>query len=148
MNEYIKTADGSDVEILAKLANALWTKHALQNLITEYSKLLERDDICFFIKYIGNEPIGFAQCQLRYDYVEGTNTSPVGYLEGVYIQPEYRRGGYARQLLSECEIWSKKKGCTEFASDCQLENEQSLNFHLKSGFQEVNRIICFTKVIR
>ncbi len=27
--------------------------------------------------------VGFTQCQLRYDYVEGTKTSPVGYLERI-----------------------------------------------------------------
>lgn len=36
-------------------------------------------------------PIGFAQCQLRCDYVEGTKTTPVGYLEGIFIKDGYRR---------------------------------------------------------
>ena len=30
-------------------------------------------------------PAGFAQCQLRRDYVEGTKTSPVGYPEGIFV---------------------------------------------------------------
>lgn len=30
-------------------------------------------------------------------------------------------------------------------SDCELDNEKSLRFHKKLGFQEANRIICFTK---
>ena len=38
-----------------------------------------------------------------------------------------------------------EKGCREFASDCELDNEVSLKFHLKVGFAEANRIICFTK---
>lgn len=41
----------------------------------------------------------------------------------------------------------RKQGCTEFASDCELDNEASLAFHLKMGFAEANRIICFTKRI-
>lgn len=36
-------------------------------------------------------------------------------------------------------------GCREFASDCELTNEESLRFHLGTGFTEANRIICFTK---
>ena len=39
----------------------------------------------------------------------------------------------------------KTKGCTEFASDCELSNVQSVQFHLNVGFEEANRIICFTK---
>ena len=30
-------------------------------------------------------------------------------------------------------------------SDCELENTHSLQFHLNVGFEEANRIICFTK---
>jgi aminoglycoside 6'-N-acetyltransferase I len=69
----------------------------------------------------------------------------VGYLEGIYVAENCRGRGYARELLAACEIWAKEKGCREFASDCELNNTQSLNFHLKLGFSEANRIICFTK---
>ncbi len=46
-------------------------------------EIILREDARFFIKYEGDIPAGFAQCQLRHDYVEGTETSPVGYLEGI-----------------------------------------------------------------
>ncbi len=48
-------------------------------------------------------------------------------------------------MLDVCQKWAKEQGCTEFASDCELVNEDSLKFHLKMGFEEANRIICFTK---
>ena len=85
------------------------------------------------------------ECQLRHDYVEGTHSSPVGYLEGIFVKEDYRKRGIAKKLLQACEQWSKEKGCTEFASDCEITNEQSLKFHLKADFSEANRIICFTK---
>lgn len=37
------------------------------------------------------------------------------------------------------------KGCAQFASDCELDNDLSRHFHLGTGFREANRIICFTK---
>ena len=89
--------------------------------------------------------MGFAQCQLRQDYVEGTESSPVGYLEGVFVEESHRNSGYARSLLAACEQWAREQGCSEFASDCELTNTQSLAFHLHCGFREANRIICFTK---
>lgn len=58
---------------------------------------------------------------------------------------EYRHKGYAAQLLAECEKWAREKGCREFASDCELDNADSLNFHLEMGLKETNRIICFKK---
>ncbi|MCR5611334.1 MAG: GNAT family N-acetyltransferase [Clostridiales bacterium] len=81
----------------------------------------------------------------RRDYVEGCETSPVGYLEGVGVKEGFRRRGIARKLVLECEQWAREKGCTEFASDCELKNTASLDFHLGVGFREENRIICFKK---
>jgi aminoglycoside 6'-N-acetyltransferase I len=79
--------------------------------------------------------------------VEGTESSPVGYLEGVFVKEEYRKRGYAKELLCACEMWAKDMGCTEFASDCELDNTGSLKFHIAMGFVEANRIICFKKNI-
>lgn len=92
-------------------------------------------------------PIGFAQCQLRCDYVEGTKTTPVGYLEGIFIKDGYRRKWYAKELLTECEAWAKCNGCQEFASDCKTDNINSFRFHKAMDFIEANRIICFTKTL-
>ena len=36
---------------------------------------------------------------------------------------------------------------TEFASNCELGNEDSRKFHMSLGFEETNRIICFRKEI-
>ena len=89
--------------------------------------------------------MGFAQCQLRHDYVEGTETSPVGYLEGIYVREGVRRQGVARKLLSACESWAKAQGCKEFASDCELDNTDSQRFHQAVGFEEANRIVAYVK---
>lgn len=58
---------------------------------------------------------------------------------------KYRLKGIAASLCKECENWAKEMGCTEFASDCELTNTDSLHFHLSIGFREENRIICFKK---
>lgn len=141
----IKKAGIKDLEKIANLAVLMWKNHTIQELADEFSKIIAQENAQFFLKHDMDMPIGFAQCQLRYDYVEGTHTSPVGYLEGIFVKEEYRHKGYAKELLSECEKWAKEKGCTEFASDCELENVNSLKFHMAMGFREANRIICFTK---
>jgi len=141
----IRRARVEDAEVLADLAIQMWPAHALEDLTAEFRQLVRNDDAVCFIKYADDKPIAFAQCQLRHDYVEGTESSPVGYLEGVFVSEEYRKKGYAAQLLSECENWAKKKGCTEFASDCELNNIDSFRFHMALGFAEANRIICFRK---
>ena len=141
----IRKAESKDLYILSELACQLWPDHTVEEMRSEFADTIAKPDAAFFLACVENVPIGFAQCQLRHDYVEGTDSSPVGYLEGIYVADEYRQQGFARELLSACETWAKSIGCTEFASDCELENTQSLQFHLSVGFEEANRIICFTK---
>ena len=141
----IKRAGIEDAVVLAYLASQLWTDHVPGDLIEEFRRLAMNDDAVCFITYVDDKPIAFAQCQLRHDYVEGTESSPVGYLEGIFVSEEYRKQGFAAELLSECENWAREKGCTEFASDCEFGNADSAKFHLSLGFEEVNRIICFRK---
>ena len=141
----IRKAEIKDLHILSELACQLWPDNTVEEVRLEFSEIITKTDAAFFLAYAEETAIGFAQCQLRHDYVEGADSSPVGYLEGIYVAEEYRKHGIARELLSACESWAKSKGCTEFASDCELENTQSLEFHLNVGFEEANRIICFTK---
>ena len=157
----VRKAVAGEAEVLARLALEMWTDNTLGGLTDEFERLTLDDDAACFIKYVDRDPfsfadgnpagyedripVGFAQCGLRRDYVEGTDSSPVGYLEGIFVLDGYRKLGYARELLSACEQWAREKGCTEFASDCELCNEGSLHFHLAAGFDEANRIICFVK---
>ena len=108
----------------AALAQLLWPGHAQAELEQELAGYLQG-------------PEGAV--------LEGTHTSPVGYLEGVFVQEEYRGRGVATALLRACEAWAGEKGCAEFASDCGLDNAASAVFHLRAGFAEAGRIICFTK---
>ena len=141
----IRKAKLDDLAVVAELACCLWPHHTPAELSVELAQTLEKPDAAFFLALDGESAIGFAQCQLRRDYVEGTDSAPVGYLEGIYVDPGYRNQGVARGLLAACEQWAGACGCSEFASDCELQNTQSLRFHLDVGFEEANRIICFVK---
>ena len=143
----VRKAGKQDLETLANLAVLMWNSHSVSELIAEFSEIISKGKSQFFLKYENNIPIGFAQCQLRNDYVEGTKTNPVGYLEGIFIKDGYRNKGYAKELLVECEAWAKCNGCQEFASDCEIDNIDSFHFHKAMNFAEANRIICFTKTL-
>lgn len=140
----IVKAEVKDAAEVARLSLQLWPEHDIEEMELEFRKLIQMDDAAVFLALEG-EAVGFAQCQLRRDYVEGTESSPVGYLEGIFVARPCRNRGYARALLAACQDWARARGCTEFASDCELTNSESLAFHLRMGFLEANRIICFTK---
>lgn len=143
----VQRATKDDSRILAEMAVQMWDDNTTDELEAEFKETLNCEHSAFFIKYANGMPIGFAQCGLRTDYVEGTDTSPVGYLEGIFVKLNYRKNGYAKELLFACEMWAKDMGCTEFASDCEIDNIGSLKFHMAMGFDEANRIICFRKTL-
>lgn len=143
----VRIATNGDSRTLAEMAVQMWDSHTVDELEADFVATLNDNKSAFFIKMLNDAPAGFAQCGLRTDYVEGTESSPVGYLEGIFVKEEYRGRGCAKELLHACEMWAKNKGCTEFASDCELDNIGSLKFHIAMGFDEANRIICFRKSI-
>ena len=143
----VRKATMQDIPNVVSLALSLWPDNSAEAFTEDFSELIRSSEAAVFLAFDGEMPVGFAQCQLRHDYVEGTESSPVGYLEGIFVKESHRNCGYARLLLSACEIWARSKGCREFASDCELTNEESLRFHLKAGFTEANRIICFSKIL-
>lgn len=141
----IRKAVREDAAIAAGLAVKMWESHTIQELEQEFADYININSGAIFLAVSDGQAVGFAQCGLRHDYVEGTSNSPVGYLEGIFVIEQYRKRGVAKELLETCEEWAREQGCEEFASDCELINDGSFKFHLKMGFKEENRIICFTK---
>ena len=143
----VRIAENKDVDLLSSMATNLFAGSKKEDLHREFTGFLDDEDVCLLVKEVEGKIVGFAQVGLRRDYVEGCESSPVGYLEGIYIKEDFRNKGFARELLKSAEVWAKEKGCKEFASDCELKNTESLAFHLSVGFKEQNRIICFKKNI-
>ena len=82
--------DEPNIPATARLAAQLFDSSTEKELASEFKELIRLEDCALFLLSIEGRPAGFAQCQLRRDYVEGTGSSPVGYLEGIFILPEYR----------------------------------------------------------
>ncbi|WP_261856632.1 aminoglycoside 6'-N-acetyltransferase [Clostridium folliculivorans] len=133
---------------LVDLALELWPDNERENLLRDTLLLLDdlENNIFFVCKNI-NQYIGFIHVSLRHDYVEGAYFSPTGFIEGIYVKESFRGIGIARKLVEYGEAWSREKGCSQLASDIELNNKCSFNFHNSIGFKEVNRIICFIKNI-
>ena len=91
--------------------------------------------------------IGFIDLSLRHDYVEGSSTSPVGYIEGIFVKPEFRHLGVAKFMVSEGEKWAKHIGCSEIGSDTSATNIDSQNFHQCVGFTKSDVVVHFIKKI-
>jgi aminoglycoside 6'-N-acetyltransferase I len=94
------------------------------------------------------EALGFAEAAIRHDYVNGCDTSPVLFLEGVFVVPGMRRQGIAKALFASIEQWGASHGCAEFASDTAIDNLDSQALHRVLGFNETERVVFFRKTMR
>lgn len=90
---------------------------------------------------------GLAEASVRSDYVNGTDTTPVAFLEGLYVAPAARRHGIARELVAAVAGWGRARGCTELASDTQLANEASQAMHQRLGFDETERVVYYRRAL-
>lgn len=88
--------------------------------------------------------IGFLEAGIR-PFVEDCRTDHVGYLEGWFVEPVFRRYGIGKKLVREAEKWARSKGCEEMASDAEIGNDLSLTAHLKLGYEETSQLVHLRK---
>ena len=128
----------------------LWPDCPRQQHVEEMASFLREP--MRFVQFIVREPngrgVGFAEASIRTDYVNGTSSSPVAYLEGLYVRPQARGTGVAGSLVLAVSEWALAMGCTELASDTQPENLLSQAVHLKLGFVETERAVFFSKPLQ
>lgn len=125
----------------------LWPDDEDAHLL-EMRQLLEQPHTLQLLSYNDQQQaIAMLEASIRYEYVNGTQTSPVAFLEGIYVLPEYRRSGVATTLVQQVEDWAKQFSCTEFASDAAIDNTISHAMHRTLGFQETERVVYFKKKI-
>lgn len=130
-----------------RLRLALWP-HAEAESPGEIAEIIDSPDLSAFIaRDADGTPLGFAEVAIRRDYVNGCDTSPVGFLEGIYVLPEARGQGVARALVDAAAGWVRSKGCTEFASDADIGNDASHRMHAALGFEETQRVVYFRKLL-
>lgn len=143
----VAQATSADRDDWFALRDAMWPQER-DVQVAEIDEILVRDDLAAFLaRDAAGRAVGFAEAALRHDYVSGCETSPVGFLEGIYVAPEARRQGVARGLVDAVVAWSRANGCSELASDAKLDNFTSHRMHAALGFAETERVVFFLRKI-
>ena len=131
-----------------QLRMALWPADRVVHLQEMQELCAQPARYAQFVAYSSlGEPQGLVEVALRSDYVNGTDSSPVGFLEGLYVAPGFRRQGIAAMLVNTAQRWVKEQGCTEMASDALLDNTSSHAMHRALGFEETERVVYFRKLL-
>jgi aminoglycoside 6'-N-acetyltransferase I len=124
---------------------ALWPEEASAGSDAEMREWHQRADGRVFVSIRPDGSLcGFVEAGTR-AYAEGCETSPVGYIEGWYVDPDVRLQGYGRTLLEAAEEWARSAGYREMGSDALLDNTASHRAHERSGYEEVERLVVFRK---
>lgn len=134
-----------DLDDWFRLRKMLWDETADDDHKSEMLDILDHyeSQLVLFAES-GKRLVGFLEASIR-PFVEDCSTDHVGYLEGWFVEPEFRKLGLGRQLVNQAETWARERGCTEMASDAEIGNDLSLAAHLNLGYQETSRLVHLRK---
>ncbi len=132
----------------AALRHALWDELSPEEHRAEAEEQLAEPERLFNLVAVQDgEVVAFAEAALRHDYVNGCETSPVVFLEGIFVSEAARGQGLARRLCDAVADWGRARGCSEFASDALADDADSHAFHRAAGFAETERVVYFRREI-
>lgn len=136
----------ADIGWLA-LRRALWPEASEAEHLSGMANAIARGHHIRLAIGIDGSALGFVEASRRVDYVNGTSSSPVAFLEGLYVVPVVRRQGVARILVESVVKWALSSGCTELASDALLHNSTAHTVHRALGFEETERVVYFRRTL-
>lgn len=131
-----------------EMARSLWSDATSVELKEDFNRIFFSEEEAIFLCEEKDVLLGMVILSLRHEHVEGTHTTPVGYIEGIFVREEYRARKVGQCLVERSEKWAKQQGCREIASDTETSNINSQKFHQAVGFQEANRIVCYRKTLK
>ena len=83
------------------------------------------------------QPGGFLELTV-YEKLDFCRESPVGYIEGWYVDPDLRGQGVGRELVETAIRHLQENGIREIASDVELDNLTSHLAHVALGFEQTH----------
>ena len=109
----------------------------------EMEQIFAREDwFCHFLTGTSNQILGLVELSSR-NIADGCLSSPVAYLEGIYLKKELRGRGLGKEAMGLILHWCKEKGYKELATDSELSNLNAQKYFNALGFHETFRIVEF-----
>lgn len=144
----IRPVEEGDLAEWVRLRLALWPDNTAAGLEEECLAMLarwEREPVFVAARPDGRLG-GLVEVSLH-ETAPGCVTSPVGYLEGWYVDPDLRRQGVGRRLVEAAEAWARALGCREMASDTDLNYPLSPLAHHRLGYEDTGEPLKYRKWI-
>jgi aminoglycoside 6'-N-acetyltransferase I len=144
----VRSFESGDLDEWRRMRRALWEDCPDDDQVREMEQMLGCDtDAVFFAERPGGGLCGFLEAALR-SRADGCDSTPVGYIEGWYVDDDVRRRGVGRAMIEAAEAWARSRGCSQMASDAELWNTVSHQAHGALGYEETARLVLFKKELR
>ena len=149
---HIRALEPGDKPEWVRMRCALWPDEPPEELEEEAGRFFSGSgpaDLSMVLVAVRPEGglCGLAELSLR-NIVDGATSTPVGYLEGWYVDPDHRRSGLGRALVEAGEAWARERGCAEMGSDVEIDNDISQRAHDGMGYGEISRVVTYVKRLR
>jgi aminoglycoside 6'-N-acetyltransferase I len=147
----MRQAKPEDCHALAGLRHELWSDASAEEHRQELASVLAGEtpgtlpSVILIAENASGQIVGFVEAGLR-SHADGCDPArPVGFVEGWYVVPDWRRKQVGARLLAEAEAWARAKGCQEMASDTWIDNVDAQRAHEALGFEVVDRCVNYRK---
>jgi aminoglycoside 6'-N-acetyltransferase I len=136
---FVRIANKNDINKWLEMRFNLWPHCSKDEHLKEINECLNNFlNYPVFVVEKNNDIIGFVEASIH-DHAPGCHTTPIGFIEGWYVEPNYRNSGIGKKLIEAVEKWSLSKGFSEVASDAELDNSISILAHQKMGYKIVGK---------
>ncbi len=121
----------------------LWPTSSYDEL-KDVDHLYKSEKFTCFIAEIESTLIGFMELSIR-PYVNGCDSSPVAFIEGIWVDEKWQKRGIGNLFVKKAEEWARNLAIRELASDTRIESLASIHAHNTWGFVETERVVYFKK---
>lgn len=146
MELLIREMGKSDKDMWMEMYQKLWPEHSKEALQAEIDRILKSGKRSAYVASADGQAAGFAEYSLR-DFANGCQSQPVPFLEGIWVQEQYRSKGIAKALIMFLEQKARMAGFKEFGSDVELSNYSSQLMHERLGFEQTEKVIFYRKAL-
>ena len=143
----VRQMGSADRETWVRLRAALWPDEAAEVHGKDVDAFLDDETgFGFVAETEDGTAVGFAEITIR-PFANGCDSRPVPFLEGIWVEPPFRRRGVGGLLIKQSEACVSARGFREIGSDALSEHHVSHAAHRSWGFSETERVVHFRKLL-
>jgi aminoglycoside 6'-N-acetyltransferase I len=145
----VESVKRSQLEDWKRMRAALWPECPDEQHTREMADILGDPEFnaAFLARAPDGLPVGFLEVSIRLT-AEGCRPGRIGYIEGWYVEPDWRGKGLGASLVQAADSWATERGCREMASDSYSDNTDGRQAHKRLGYQEVSLLAHFRKDLK